>query len=44
MGDAVYQRVRNKILLAHQIRFKLRITLTNDQLGLFKWFKVKEKW
>ena len=47
MKDTVYQRVWNKLLLAHQNRFELRITLTKDQLGLFKRFKygneVKEQ-
>ena len=38
MKHIIYQRVRNKLLLAYQTRFKLRITLTNDQLELFNRF------
>ena len=42
-----YQRVRNTLLLARQTCFKLQITITKDQLGLFMRFKygneVKDK-
>ena len=35
MKDAIFQRVRNKLLLACQTYFKLQIPLTKDQLRLY---------
>ena len=47
MNDTVYQRVESKLSFDHHTRFKLQITLTKDQLRLFKRFnhgsEVEEK-